>query len=1111
MTDKRRSSFNKWGWLFALGTGLVAAAPLFLSSGFLNTRGAGESPYLLIRLHQLYTALRGGAFPVRWMPDAAFGLGYPFFSYYAALPYYVAALFKAFGLSYVASLKITHLLGFLVAASGMYGWVRATTRSRAGGLLAAAAYSFAPYHLVDVYLRGDMLSEFWAMAWLPWILLALHRAARRPTVRRIALVGLSYGALVATHNISALIMSPFIAAYALIVGVTQHDAEMPAWKRLGGLALGGLLGLALSAWVWLPALAEQSAVQLGVQTTGFFDYAAHFRAADLVQPQVFFDYDPLSPTSSAFALGLVQAILMGGGVLAILYRAVRDRRSGREGFILLGLALSVGMITPLSGPVWQHVPLLPLAQFPWRFLGLASFFGAAAVGALADVIRPAIPSRRIAAGLAVLGIAGLAVTSLARLPLDFIAITDADVTAQRLGWYEAFTGDIGTTIRAEYLPAAASPRPCTSDLLLGRPPRARFLNGSGSAERLSTSARTQHWQVNAEAESLVAFPLHFWPGWRARVDGQPVSTGAVDGSGWVQVPVPEGSHSITLHLGPTPLRRAADLATLAAVLLVIGLWRPVPPRLNWLEWGLVGGGVLTVVVASMVLHSLPARPIDSPLTADFDRAPYFHHSGATLRLADGSTVSVSDAPAVLAPPPPLEAQGAPLATDPAHSPPGLYFPRLLTGSAALSGSGDPRGPVYLAPQVVMPADSTPPLDALPLDVNFGIARLLAAGSETQPGELDVRLWWQAVREASQNYMVALRVRDAGGQDWAALDVQAGGAGLYPTGLWQPGEIIPDGYRLAMPPGVPPGDMTLTVALYDRRTFEAVGETRIDGLRYDYLTPRPCGPLPDIQIDKALGIDGLDLPGSVEGAAPLAVNVEWAVLSQPRHEYHLRWQFAAEDGTGWEEQTPLAIGSDPAGWQPGACGASVLGRYALAFPPEAPSGDYGVTVVVQDEAGNSLGAPVEVGQLAYRAAARVFESPPIEKPFAVDFGGVLALEGYGLRREAGSLHLDVVWHALADPPRDYKSFVHVYDPATGEIVAQVDSMPRNYTYPTTQWAAGEFVAETLALDLSEVPSATYRLGIGWYDPETGDRLAASGPGGTHWPDDRVVLDEDIIIP
>lgn len=62
---------------------LAAAYPLLSQPGLLNTRGGGDSPFLLQRLQQLETALRDGHFPVRWMPDANYGYGYPFFNYYA--------------------------------------------------------------------------------------------------------------------------------------------------------------------------------------------------------------------------------------------------------------------------------------------------------------------------------------------------------------------------------------------------------------------------------------------------------------------------------------------------------------------------------------------------------------------------------------------------------------------------------------------------------------------------------------------------------------------------------------------------------------------------------------------------------------------------------------------------------------------------------------------------------------------------------------------------------------------------------------------------------------------------------------------------------------------
>ena len=108
---------------------LIAAAPLW-GPGMVNTRGGGDSPFLLQRTHQMLANLRAGVFPVRWMPDAAYGLGYPFFSYYSALPYYLAGLFALAGLDILTALKVVQTLGFVAAALAMYGWMHGVTRNR---------------------------------------------------------------------------------------------------------------------------------------------------------------------------------------------------------------------------------------------------------------------------------------------------------------------------------------------------------------------------------------------------------------------------------------------------------------------------------------------------------------------------------------------------------------------------------------------------------------------------------------------------------------------------------------------------------------------------------------------------------------------------------------------------------------------------------------------------------------------------------------------------------------------------------------------------------------------------------------------------------------------
>ncbi len=1122
---------------------LLAAAPLLLQAGFLNTRGGGDSPFLLFRLHELYAALHEGIFPVRWMPHAAFGLGYPFFSYYAALPYYFAAGFRAAGFSYVLSLKLVQLLGFLLAAWGMFAWVRRITNDPYAALLASAAYSLAPFHMVNVYVRGDSLSEFWAMAWFPLILLALHEAARKPDARRIALLGLAFAALVLTHNVSTLIFSPFVAVYALGCAAFQKGGghALPLYRRIALLAAGGLLALALAAWVWLPYLAETGFVQLGEQTTGYFFYGNHFRAGDLVQRGFLFDYDTGHETSSPFSMGLAQAILAVAGTLALIFRMLRERAWWRDGFLLGGLALSTLMITPLSDPVWAHVPFLPLAQFPWRFLSIQALFCAAAMGALITFVpqhsfgtslKPA--PALVSLGLGVL----LAVAALGSLRPDFILLTDSDITPQRLQWYESFSGNIGTTIRYEYLPVWATPRPYASDVLLGRDAHAKFLVGLGSARRVEAGAASQTWAFDVESESArVALPLLYWPGWRATVDGLRVELTPLEGLGYVQLEVPQGEHIVRLWLGRTPIRLASEIASLVALIVALAVWRPRLPRWRWGGWALVGGVIVSVALLALLLHGTPERGSEGLLSADFAQQAYFHPNPDGILFTDGLRL-LSVMPSIqgsvfqaaltwdtgdpgpvsvgLAPPPQQGWQGAPIypvGTPLSAITPGLYFVRLQRPDAqALTTNGHPRGDLYLAP-LVIPALARQAGGSFPLDEAFGPFRLRSAGVQADPGSLHITLWWEALQEATRHEATALRLYDVAGNEWAALDTQAGSAGMYPTGLWQPGEIVPDNYRLTLPEGTPPGLYTLRVTLYDAATLKPTGQAEIGGVAYDRLSHVPCEGL--TKLSGEIGLARIDLPQQVAGSDPLIVRVDWVACDRPRQDYQVRWTLRRGGAPLVQVQTPLAPGSDPLTWQPEpGGGVLVLGRHRLGLPHDLPLGDYALTLQLLSEAGDPLGQPYEAGSITYEGQARSFEVPPLDTPYVVSFGGQIKLWGYTLIQDDDKLSLEVAWAALTNPASDYKIFLHLFDPNSEQILAQLDTMPRGYAYPTSRWVAGEVVTETLTLDLTGVPPGRYRIALGWYDPASGDRLEALAEalndGGVLLPDGRVTLQE-IIIP
>ncbi len=873
---------------------------------------------------------------------------------------------------------------------------------------------------------------------------------------RVAAVAVAYAGLVLTHNLSAAIFSPFALLYLATLTWRAEGGR----RRVPGMGIGSLvIGILLAAWYWLPALAELGYVQLGPSTQDYFHYSNHFRTLNLVQKGWLFSYSTTAghKVNSPFAMGLAQAAFAVLGGLALIVRGLRHRLETRWWFILLGLLISTAMITPLSKPLWDHLPLLPVVQFPWRFLSVQALFAAAATAALASphasrftphasrftphvsrftlhVSRFTLHASRFtphASRFTFTILIALLLSSSVLLSLHptRLPITPADVTTERLQLYELFTQNIGTTIRYEWLPRTANPRPFTSDALIepGAPPRAIPLDGAPlEASLVERKPTRQEWSVLGEG-GRIAFPLLYWPGWGARVDGEPVEVWPVEGSGYLALEVPPGEHTVLLRLGHTPVRAAAEAVSLAAFLglagAVVARWRGGGAE----ERGSKGAEVqrsrgagrgATYILATCILAAcavLYAHPFSSPaeddLTMDFIRMPYLHHNpggvdfdgrarleGYTLsadELAPGDVLTVTlnwsqiDAPytptlRLVSPAAVRRAELEPLTEAtiplsprplvplslPEDTPRGIYLLQL--------------GEVYLRPVRVPHGPSLPP-DASIL-APFGPDIRLHEATITQPAldRLAVRLAWSATQPIPANYGISLRLFDAAEQLRVSLDTQPG-YGFLPTGLWRPGELVTDRYVIALPDDLSPGDgYRLQILLYRFPALEPVGQVRV--------------------------------------------------------------------------------------------------------------GDFSLP----------LTTPIEI-----QPAPRVFSLPPLEHPLDVDFGSQIRLAGYALKQGQDAIRLTLWWQALQTPQADYTVFVHLFDPVTEELVTQSDAQPRGGAYPTSWWAAGEVVSETVTLPLEGVPEGIYRLAVGLYD-RTVTRLTALGPAGERLPDDRAILPVNVEI-
>lgn len=131
-----------------------------------------------------------------------------------------------------------------------------------------------------------------------------------------------------------------------------------------------------------------------------------------------------------------------------------------------------------------------------------------------------------------------------------------------------------------------------------------------------------------------------------------------------------------------------------------------------------------------------------------------------------------------------------------------------------------------------------------------------------------------------------------------------------------------------------------------------------------------------------------------------------------------------------------------------------------------------------------------------------------------FGHEIRLLGYALNvsevQVGGPARLVLYWQALSEIDREYTVFVHALDPL-GQIVAQWDAMPRANEYPTTHWLVGRVVDDTHLLALPPgLAAGGYRLAIGLYNWQTGERLPIEQLDGTRVPDARLILEPPIEI-
>jgi hypothetical protein len=425
-----------------------------------------------------------------------------------------------------------------------------------GGIISALLYIFVPYHAVDIFVRGDV-AEFWAYAFIPLVFYGLLKIHKTGKFKFIAFSALAYAALIVSHNLTALMATPFILVFMGLLFLGN--------KKSGkNLLLAVILGLLISAFYWLPAILEINYTNVLSQVGGGADYKDHFVCLNQLwsSPWGFGGSVKGCVDGLSFMIGKMHILLSMVSLVFFGVGLYLKKAEKKKGYLLiyfvLALLFSIFLTLDSSKFIWDLLRPMALFQYPWRFLLMISFFSALISGSIFYYWSAVFKNKWINT-LIVIG-----------LSLVIVVFNGKYFAAQTyLGVFSSnFTNNYflkfaTSQISSEYMPKNFSQPKTYSQIPSG------IIVIQGKISIISQNKSADKYDVNyhADSKSKVIVPIAYFPVWRLSLDGRNYAY-SIENNGLL-VNLPKGNHALVFSFRETNIEILSDILSLSGILLLV--------------------------------------------------------------------------------------------------------------------------------------------------------------------------------------------------------------------------------------------------------------------------------------------------------------------------------------------------------------------------------------------------------------------------------------------------------------------------------------------------------------------------------------------------------------
>jgi len=322
-----------------------------------------DGPTHIANIAQVFEGLKDGDFPVRWGGGWA-RYGWPAPEFAQQTPAYLGAMITFVTHDVVLSYNLVVFLTLLISTMLFYTFLKVYVGSTSA-FLGALLYHFAPYRIMNVYIRGA-LPELMAGIFIISILISLYLSLKKQVWYGYLLLSLSVCLLLLTHPFMFIVGSFLFVPYGFLL-IYKNPRS---WKMNLIFTVGSIfIGVGLASYYLVPLFMEVKYLYYGSSdshyTTGQFLSLRQY----ISDTWRYFSESDIGPRGHHHNGGIIEGLTLCVAIVHGFKTYIKEHKiiTPFNVFLFVGIVYIIFTL-PITELLYQKLTLLGNIQHPWRML-----------------------------------------------------------------------------------------------------------------------------------------------------------------------------------------------------------------------------------------------------------------------------------------------------------------------------------------------------------------------------------------------------------------------------------------------------------------------------------------------------------------------------------------------------------------------------------------------------------------------------------------------------------------------------------------------------------------------------------------------------------------------